>query len=216
MDALESLIAPAALLAAVVAAVAWLFKVIVLEALRREGHHIRHNLERDSAVALETLRIEASRELEAMRQQYDRDLQIYRTRFERLQDKRVEPLLELYGRLAELASCAQSLQTILEALPDEDIASDVEELRTACDHAQAAYLKALLFLPSTLADRIDQFVTKLSHAETSFYVDSKTSMAHARSSLKDAVALDHGRIVAKLADEFRALLGVENAPVPAP
>lgn len=197
--------------AAVVAAVAWLFRTIVLEGLKREGDALRARLERDSALAIEQVRHEAEQQLESVRYQLNRSLEEHKVRFARLQDKRVEPLLTLYSTIAQLSSGATHLQILLQVNPADDVRSDIEDLKQQASAAREAYLRSLLFLPSALARSVDVLIRSIENAETAHYIALRNgSPEEAREAFRQRLSSDYGALTGQLADQIRALLGVES------
>ena len=127
--------------AIVVGGIGWLIKILVVEALNRERERIKSNIERDSALAIEQIRNASLKEIERIRHGYNQELEEKKVRFARLQDKRVDPLVQLYADLAELASAAEYLKTILHHKIDSNIAADMERFEELVRSANNSFAK---------------------------------------------------------------------------
>jgi len=185
----------------VIAAVAWLFKQIVLQ-----------NLNIQSALMLERFRSEMQQDLESVRYQFNRDIEEYKTRFSRLQDKRLDPILSLYLSISELCLLASHIKTLIDFNPEDDVSSYIEELRDLGDRAKQEYLKSLLFLPEPIAREAEKLIANISNAELAYYTEIKGGSgdkAKARRILQKNLTIDYDSEVKKLAKELRFLRQVE-------
>lgn len=187
---------------ALIAAVAWLSKQIVLQALSTQ-----------SALAIEKFRHEMQHHLEKARYQFSRDIEEHKARFARLQEKRLDPILNLYSSVSELSSHATHIQTLLKYVPEDDISSEVEQLEKLGERAEQEYLKSLLFLPDPIANKAQALIWSIRNAELEYYSEithHSKDPTKARSELQKSLTGDFARETADLAQQLRFLLGVEN------
>lgn len=201
--------------AVVLAVFAWLFKTALMEALRREADRLRSGIERDSALALERVRQEWQSHLESARHELSKELEGYKVRFARLQEKRLEPLLRLFTKVAKASSQATVLRATRD-LDDSEMTSSwterLQRLRESCNDALNDYHAARFFLPQQLAQRVNTAIVSMKHCILEHDAQLRSSSPEkARDRFFDSkYQQDYPAVVEELASEFRGLLGVER------
>jgi hypothetical protein len=211
MAIIEALVPPALMLAAI----AWLAKVLIVNALRRESDRLRTSLEKDAALGIENVRQAAARELEAARHSYNRDLEEHKVRFSRLQDIRIEPICDLYAKLAGMCSQASTVEVYLQIDTDTDLTKDIERLRVAMVDAIRSFDAALLYLPQHVIELVDQLIEAIRDAELAYHLHLQRDAANlgaAQRLLMKQLPRNLSLPLRDLADKIRAILGVEVAP----
>jgi hypothetical protein len=189
--------------AAVIAAVAWLTKEIVLQMIKTQ-----------SALVVERSRHEMQQDIDKLRYQINRDIEDFKTRFSHLQEKRFEPLLRFYASLSELCSQASCVYTNVKYYPDEEISKDwIEELEELIRKAKQEYFNVRLFLPESIATNSRSLIEKISDAEMAYYVEltgGSENHIEAQKILQRRLAGSYDHELEHLSKEIRFLLGVEN------
>lgn len=196
--------------AAIIGAVAWLFKAIVINALQRERVVLTGQVQHDSALAIERVRSISQKEIEQAKHAYTQALEEKKTRFAILQDKRLEPILQMHLVLVELVDKVEHLQTILEYEIDNDVSDDLEKIITILRSANLEFAKTRIFLPDSLASSIERLITDIRNAEQAYYVarinGAQDPISHLKARLKD----EYRKSMANISDRISVLLGVEK------
>ncbi len=203
--------------AMVVAGVAWLFKTIVINSLGKESIALRGQIERDSAIAIEKVRSTFLFEVEQLRHSYNQELEEKKVRFARLQDKRLEPILQMYNVLSELSARVEHFQTLFKYESDdgEGMASEVKRIDDLLFFAKAEFTKTQIFLPKAFAESVDNFIMPISKAEIYYYVERAEGHDPDKALIKfnDSLNSDTRNVMSKIADQVRILLGVEEIQI---
>ena len=199
--------------AVVVAAVAWLLKVVVQESLRRESDRLRAGVETQSALALEQVRQEAARQMEILRHEFDMVLEEHKVKFAHLQDRRVDLIVGLYGALSKVAMSVTSTEVAFDLYEPPEWAKEAEQVEKACDQAEDAYHAALLYLPKAITDRVNGLIQVARNAAMMYYItvaDVASGTPEAgRDAFKRILTVQPGPELNEIGSAFRTLLGVE-------
>jgi hypothetical protein len=192
---------------AVSAAAAWLFRAALSEWLTRETELFKIRVQKD-----------ANEEVERLRNSLHMLATEHQVRFSRLHEKRAVVIEEVYKRLSELHSQAESFVVTSENNPSPQQKEEYERIRRILYEYSSYVDQHQIFLPEALCKQLTEHLPQLARTihtagvyggGTEYITEAHARRSDAFTKAYEAFQTSIPDSKARLEAEFRKILGVE-------